>query len=177
MLQACLDEQGVTVAGPNWKLNVIDPKCDEAVSDFMGFRSGIRRLGSLVRIGHGDAVEVKSRYFVSTVHVLATATMATLQAALPESAIDVRRFRPNIVIDSPMSETQWVGREMNAAAVSWAIVEPSKRCGMTLATQPGIPEDGNVLRTIVRNHGRCLGVYANVVTGGQVAQGDVVSVS
>ena len=48
--------------------------------------------------------------------LLSTSALRTLQAALPDSAIDVRRFRPSLVVDTGEAEGHpefdWVGRRL-----------------------------------------------------------------
>ena len=53
----------------------------------------------------------------AALHLIATATLARLAELRPESAFDVRRFRPNMIIASPEGdrgfvENGWVGREL-----------------------------------------------------------------
>jgi hypothetical protein len=43
------------------------------------------------------------------------------------------------------------------------------------ARAAGRAKDPSVLRTIVRNSGQTLGVYANVTHGGKIAVGDAVT--
>jgi uncharacterized protein YcbX len=51
---------------------------------------------------------------------------------------------------------------------------PTARCAMTIQAQADLPKDPTVLRTIVREAGQQLGVYATVLQPGRVAVGDVV---
>ena len=46
--------------------------------------------------------------------------------------------------------------------------------GMTTRAQAGLPKDPTVLRTVVRDAGQNLGVYASVVNTSRVAVGDAV---
>ena len=45
---------------------------------------------------------------------------------------------------------------------------------MTLVAQPGLDEDPDVLRGIMKHNGRSLGVYAEPLASGVVAVGDRV---
>jgi hypothetical protein len=47
---------------------------------------------------------------------------------------------------------------------------------MTIIAQADVPEDAEVLRTIVRTRQRCFGVYANVGSEGAISVGDTISV-
>lgn len=115
------------------------------------------------------------------VHVLTTATMEQLRRLHPDGAIDVRRFRPNVVVqpdgeDAGFVESGWLGRELHIGSdVVLGITDHCPRCVMTTLAQNGLPKDSAILRTAARENGVHVGVYANVVRGGAVHQGDVVS--
>ena len=111
--------------------------------------------------------------------VMTTSAMAALRAALPDSVIDDRRFRPSLVVDTGDEpghpEFSWTGRR---ARIGDAIVEflaPCPRCVMvTRPVVDGIGEDRRILRHIVADLDQNLGVYARVVAGGRVREGDPV---
>jgi uncharacterized protein YcbX len=81
------------------------------------------------------------------------------------------------VIDSTEAEDTWIGRTISSGAFKGIIQERTKRCGMTMVAQPGLSEEADILRTIVKTGERCLGVYATVATDGMVALGDTISVT
>jgi uncharacterized protein YcbX len=166
----------VLVSSLAWELEVGDAALDQALSEFMGFHCGIRPVG---RSDDHDSrpVHYARRYEVSPLHVLTTSNLANLQAAVPNSFIDVRRFRPNVVIDSVELEDRWVGDELEAGSYSGTVIEATKRCGMTMLAQPGVDEDPDVLRAVVRGHGRRFGVYAGVTRKGTISVGDTAYVT
>jgi hypothetical protein len=51
---------------------------------------------------------------------------------------------------------------------------PTIRCSIPTRTQPGLDADPDVVRTINAHADHCLGVYAEITAGGQVAVGDEV---
>lgn len=110
--------------------------------------------------------------------IMTTSTMRTLQAALPESVVDIRRFRPSLVIDTGdepgYPEFSW-GKGMRLR-VGGAVVEidaPCPRCVMpTRAINGDIPADRSILRYIVRELDQNLGVYARIVQPGRINSGD-----
>jgi uncharacterized protein YcbX len=121
------------------------------------------------------------------ISVLTTSTLAELQALRPESRFDERRFRMNVVVDSPQEgfvENGWPGRSLqigDSVRLMVALADP--RCVMTTRAQDGLPEDIEILRTLVR-HNRldvagglypCAGVYAVVEAAGNIRAGDEVS--
>jgi uncharacterized protein YcbX len=110
--------------------------------------------------------------------VMTESAMEALRAAVPDSAVDVRRFRPSMVIDDAPAghpEFGWKGR---SARIGWATVEfldPCPRCVMvTRRISDELPEDRAILRHIVRDLDQCVGVYARVMTPGVVNVGDAL---
>ncbi len=87
---------------------------------------------------------------------------------------DVRRFRPNVLVDGG-DEDQWVGHNIALGATRLDIVKPIDRCVITTRPQPGgIERDLDVLRTVNRDRAGNLGVGAMVTTPGPIALGDEV---
>jgi hypothetical protein len=114
------------------------------------------------------------------IHVVTTATLATLGAKTPAARFDVRRFRPNVLVESDAAtgllEPEWSGRTLAVGAVRLKVEMPCVRCVMTTLPQGDLPKDPAVLRTIVRDAGQNLGAYATVATPGAVAVGDRVEI-
>ncbi len=109
--------------------------------------------------------------------VMTTAALQALADALPDSAVDVRRFRPSIVLDDAgpagHPEFAWAGRRATIGDAEVEFVAPCPRCVMVTREIDGAaPEDRAVLRHIVRELDQNVGVYANVVAPGSVALGD-----
>lgn len=116
-----------------------------------------------------------------SLHVITTATLSTMARANPTAAWDVRRFRPNLLVEtSPgidgLAEVEWTGRTLKVGEARIKCEVPAVRCSMTTHAQRDLPKDPSVLRTIVRDGGQNLGSYANVIAPGRVAVGDVVEV-
>jgi uncharacterized protein YcbX len=86
--------------------------------------------------------------------VIGTATVAWLQAELPEIGIDPRRFRANLVITTsePFAEESWLGRVVRIGsgkdAVEVVFDRVLQRCVMVGMRQPGLGESGAVLKRI-----------------------------
>jgi uncharacterized protein YcbX len=94
---------------------------------------------------------------------------------------DVRRFRPNLVIDAPdttdpFPEFAWVDRTLRIGDVELRIETECPRCVMITRGFADLPEDRSVLRRVVRDAGQNLGVYASVVTPGRLETGDEVTI-
>ena len=116
----------------------------------------------------------------ATVHVLTTATLDRLRILYPEGRFEVRRFRPNVVVEladdgSDFVENGWVGHTLALGdTVRMRITGPCPRCVMTTLPQADLPKDPGILRTAAQHNQVNVGVYASVVQGGMVRRGDVI---
>jgi uncharacterized protein YcbX len=116
----------------------------------------------------------------ATVNLVTTATLERLRALAPTSRMEIPRFRPNFVIESPAGaagfvENDWVGRTLDLGGVRLRVDRPCARCVMTTLRQEGLPADPAVLRAAVQGNSGHIGVYATVMRGGRVCRGDVVA--
>jgi uncharacterized protein YcbX len=111
--------------------------------------------------------------------VMTTSALAALAAALPDSNVDVRRFRPSIVIDGAESghpEFSWKGRTADIGDATIEFLDPCPRCVMvTRQVDATLPEDRAVLRHIVRDLDQNVGIYARVVRPGSISRGDALA--
>jgi uncharacterized protein YcbX len=124
-------------------------------------------------------------------HVVTTATLAHLHELSPGTSFPPERFRPNAVVAvrdaSGFVENDWVNRSIALGAeVQASVFLAAPRCVMTTLAQSGLPRDNGVLQTIARHNrfdipglgpSSCVGVYALVISGGSVEQGDPVEVT
>ena len=110
--------------------------------------------------------------------VMSESALRALSAALPDSAIDVRRFRPSLVVDagddaSGHPELGWAGRTATLGSAVIEFTTPCPRCVMVTREIDGdVPSDRAILRHVVRDLDQNVGVYATVTTPGTVAEGD-----
>ncbi len=117
---------------------------------------------------------------LAVIHVLTTATIDRLRSLYPEGRFDVRRFRPNIVVEPTLGETRfvendWVGRTLAIGdEVRLRITGPCPRCVMTTLPQGDLPSDPGILRTAAQHNQVNVGAYAAVVHGGKMCHGDPV---
>lgn len=144
------------------------PGTDEALSV---------HFGEPVRLGREDGVPHQDAAAVSLV---GTATLAELGRHEGDGRVlDPRHLRANIVLetDVPYAEDGWAGRELTVGGVRLRVTEPTQRCRMVGVAQVGLePRDG-MLRVVSDQHDLLAGVYAEVLTPGQVALGDAVTLS
>jgi uncharacterized protein len=112
--------------------------------------------------------------------LMTTSALRSLQEALPDSAIDIRRFRPSLVIDTGDTtghpEQGWEGRRLHVGDATLEITTPCPRCVMvTREIDTAAPQDRTILRHIVRDLAQNVGIYATVVTPGTIRTGDPVT--
>ena len=148
-----------------------------------------QKLGSALfaELGMESPVPVGSFFDVFPVSLLTTSTLARLHELRPESRFHERRFRMNIIVQTERPgfiENAWVGHALglgNGTRLNVALLDP--RCVMTTLAQDDLPQDTDVLRTLVRHNkvqvgdlGQfpCAGVYAVVAAPGRVRTGDRV---
>lgn len=102
---------------------------------------------------------------------------ALARAAGYASNFDVRRFRPNILVDGAATgfvEDAWVGRRIRVGSAVLEVAMACPRCIMTTHGFLDLPRDPKVMRALVQLHGGNLGVYASVAEPGAIAVGDPV---
>jgi uncharacterized protein YcbX len=126
---------------------------------------------------------------LTVIHLLTTPTLRHLAAQDAEATFDVRRYRPNVLVEAPgddLLENGWVGQQVGLgpeAAITVAM--PTMRCVMTTLAQEELPRDRRTLQVIARTNRleipglgtwACAGVYANFTQAGTVRVGDTVTV-
>jgi uncharacterized protein YcbX len=116
-------------------------------------------------------------------------SLATVHGVSRESGrdLDVRRFRPNIVIEIPMAvagaepfeEDGWVGRTVmfgdGDSGPAIGITLKDERCVMVNFDPNTAERDSQVMKTVVRLNGNYAGVYGTVVRAGELRVGQVVT--
>jgi len=113
------------------------------------------------------------------VHLLSTASLRRL--SVDGVPYDVRRFRPNILVDIPddgqgYPETSWVGAELEIGSARLKVTIPTIRCVVPTRPQPGVALDKGLTRVLAERTDRFLGVYAEVSVPGVLSVGDQVRV-
>lgn len=111
------------------------------------------------------------------IHVLTTASLERMSRLNTQAKWDVRRFRPNFLIETRpgiegLVEFDW--KNVRLGNVELRCEMPAERCAMTTHAQAELPKDPSVLRSIVEAADQNLGVYASVIQAGEVRVGDPV---
>ena len=112
--------------------------------------------------------------------VLTTASLRAAAALHPGGDWDVRRFRPNLLLEVPgtgwLEDTWCDGQTLRVGEAELVPRQPCIRCTMVTRPQPALGEDRDIFRTLARHHGGNFGVWATVRTPGRVRVGDQVDV-
>jgi uncharacterized protein YcbX len=90
---------------------------------------------------------------------------------------DLRRLRPNILIGgvTDLDERQWPGSELHVGEVMIRLDSLRARCPMTTVDPDTLEREPEVLRDIGRRFGGRLALNAEVLRGGVMRVGDVVT--
>jgi uncharacterized protein len=139
--------------------------------------------------GLPSAVPEDSFFDLYPLSVLTTSTLDQLGNLEPQSRFDVRRFRMNVIVDTPergFVENGWLGRTLAIGDdVQLGVSLPDPRCCMPGLPQGDLPRDPQVLKALAR-HNRidvagalypCAGVYAVAEATGTVRKHDSVSLA
>ncbi len=167
---------------------------DVAFSDWLGHSVSRREHGD----GDGEQVAYEmtfeppnddAEYFeipapagrfvdLADVHIVASSTLAHLAATYPALDWNVRRFRPNVVVDGgagaePFVEASWVGHELEIGGARLRVDMETVRCAMPLRAQPGgLERQAEMFGVMDAVHYNHVGVYCTVIQPGTVAVGD-----
>ena len=127
-----------------------------------------------------DYVAVPGTFFDNEeLHLISTASLEFMRQKNPEGTWDIRRFRPNLFIETVpgldgLVEQEWIGKTLRIGDTVLEISAPTPRCGMTVRPQGDLPFDKTILRTIVREGNQNLGVGAHVRQPGSLQVGTEV---
>jgi uncharacterized protein YcbX len=138
---------------------------------------------------------------IAVIHIMTTSTINHLRELYPEGRFEVRRFRPNIVIESSSSasgeegekqkeeekkdfiENLWVGKKITISGgednnnIVLKVISRCTRCVMITLPQGDLPNDLGILRTVAKYNEVTAGVYASVHQGGGIIRrGDLVQI-
>ncbi|MBX3564458.1 MAG: MOSC domain-containing protein [Sphingomonas sp.] len=153
----------VEVTAPDgWHGTVDDPELLERLAAAAGAPIGLIQLA----IGCFDSMPVS---------VVTTAAHHWVETA-HGSALDMRRFRANIVIESDHSQMEWAGKRIafGEDGAELLITEGIQRCAMVTIHPDTAVREPKVLRTVAQQFGNNYGTYAAPAKKGFVRIGDVV---
>ena len=131
-----------------------------------------------------DVDTAPGRFFdLAAAHVLTSAALAEAQRLRGDGVWSTHRFRPTILVDTlpelrGFVENDWVGSVLTIGGLQLDVLMPTIRCAMTTRPQPahGLDRDLDIFKSLGKNNGFNLGLYAAVRTPGSVSVGDDVLV-
>jgi uncharacterized protein YcbX len=164
---------------------------DEENYDPEGHRDVVveARLGAAFFNERGlpSAVPEDSFFDLFPLSVLTTSSLDQLGELEPQSRFDARRFRMNLIVDTPARgfvENEWPGRALAIGDdVQIRVALPDPRCVMPSLAQEDLPRDPRILKALAQ-HNRidvagalypCAGVYAVAEATGTIRKDDRVS--
>jgi uncharacterized protein YcbX len=175
-LQAtCMEGAFPAISFPDGRSYSLDDGSLNAIlTDYFGFATAIAAYGHTDRRSAFPLTRFRHRHFA--MHMLTTASLEYLAGFREVDAIDSRRFRPTVLIEvnegNRFVENEWIGRRLQLGAMKLKAQEDTKRCGVTFISQPGIEEDPEILRSILRRNKRNLGIYCSIEGTGTIQLGD-----
>ena len=121
-------------------------------------------------------------------HLITTSTLRRIAELSPRGAVELERYRPNIVIRTTapgFAENDWTGRDLRIGSdLVIRVVSRTPRCAIPTLEHGDLPRDSAALR-VLADHNRirpvhalgpqpCAGVYAQVLRPGRIRIGDLV---
>ncbi len=135
-----------------------------------------------------DLMASKAKYFsapgtytdMAPLHVLTTASIRHMEGLSGEE-FDLRRFRPNLLIDTVagvdgLAEFTWVGKTLRVGAATLKVEAKSIRCSMPARPQAPhqLPPNPQMAKALYNETRRFLGAYLSVVEAGPINVGAAV---
>lgn len=146
------------------------------LNDHFKFDVELRPYAGMAGPDYAHVPIALNRYIPSPLHLITTGSLDRLTALSGAGDFDSRRFRPAVLLQTDAApafhEASWVGRKLHLGSAVLQGSEETKRCGMTLIPQPGLAENPDILRNVLRHNKRNLGIYCSITRSGLIALGD-----
>ncbi len=138
---------------------------------------------------YGSALELMNlRHGIFDETPISVISLGTVHSVARESgrgvdSCDLRRFRPNVVIETnsgePFEEDKWVGRTLSFgegnSGPAVRVTMKDERCVMVNLDPDTAERDAEVMKAVVRLNENYAGVYGTVVRTGELRVGQVVT--
>lgn len=111
--------------------------------------------------------------------LMTEASLREMERRVPDSRFDVRRFRPNLLVSDTDAEVafpeqEWRQRRIQIGEAILRVGVECPRCVMVTHGFDDLTKDPAIMRSLVRESGGNLGVYATVERAGRVKVGDPI---
>jgi uncharacterized protein YcbX len=109
--------------------------------------------------------------------LITTQTLQDGAAIHPSGRWDVRRFRPNLVVDASGTawlEDAWPSLRLRIGDVEISVRKPCSRCTMITRAQPGLEADIEIFKSLAHEHGSTFGVLCDVIRPGRIHVDDEI---
>lgn len=136
------------------------------------------------RVFPGDMDELYKLYLTtpglfadcSPLHLVSANSLAAMGGG---DVGDVRRYRPNLLLDLPggagaFPEVALAGERIEVGGTVLQILSGTPRCSMPSQSQPGLGRNWSVGAAVARVPGQVVGIYADVIEVGAIQEGDAV---
>jgi uncharacterized protein len=164
--------------GDGRTLRVVTPEGEELEAHGAELRERLSQA-------HGQPVELfhwkHGMYDEAPLSLISTSTLTALERASGRE-LDVRRFRPNIVVEAasgePFAEDSWIGHVIafgsRAPAAAMSVSRRDLRCHMINLDPETAAPDLRILRAVSQSHDAYAGVYGSTFKTGTVRVGDEI---
>ncbi|WP_439597155.1 MOSC domain-containing protein [Falsiroseomonas sp.] len=125
------------------------------------------RDSALIHVGRGvfDSMPVS---------IITTRSLARLDA-VHGAALDARRFRINILVESEAPDSDWAGQVLEfSGGARLLLAEGAPRCAMVTICPETAARDARVLRSVAQHFDNRLGMYAAAARPGMIRLGDTL---
>lgn len=167
-LRATTQGGSVQVVFPDGRaIDIRSETLNDALSDFLGQPVTLKREQTIPH--HDD----------SAIHLLLSSELARLQSLLPDAGIDQRRFRANVVLQTPpeMTGDDLLNKELTLGSSRLLVIHKTERCRMVTLAQEDLRYEPRVLKVVANTFGVDFGVYAKVLKPGTISVGQEVLAS
>lgn len=147
---------------------------DEFFAEFLkDSLSGAPRVVEAPGHTFSDAKQKPNSRTYKYISIVNLASVRALEEVV-NAPIDPIRFRANLYLDGApaWTELEWVGSEITVGGARLHVVSPTVRCAATTVNPTTAERDLNIPAVLQHEFGHIrMGVYAEVVGGGEIVKG------